>query len=66
MSHGAGPGSRLNQVCEWLGGEDYLIVLDECHRQVACNNTYCLSTQLCSDYIEVGSAYTYQSASTAY
>eukprot|EP00775_Hariotina_reticulata_P014309 gene14309-36_t len=38
-----GPGSRLNQICEWLGGEDYLIVLDECHRQVAGDTSHVMA-----------------------
>lgn len=32
----AGPGSRLRQIVEWLGDEDYCIVLDECHRAKNC------------------------------
>lgn len=34
----AGPGSRLQQICEWLGGEDYLVVLDEAHRRVTARS----------------------------
>ena len=32
----AGPGSRLTQICEWLGDGDYLVVFDECHKAKNC------------------------------
>ncbi len=39
-----GDGSRLSQIVEWLGNEDYLIVLDECHKVGQWSWQCCLSS----------------------
>lgn len=31
-----GDGSRLQQITEWLGDGDYLVVFDECHKAKNC------------------------------
>lgn len=48
-----GPGSRLHQVCEWLEGGDYLVVLDEAHRWVGwgCNEGYIHTGAIAGLYI---------------